>query len=76
MDVLGLVLSCFVSAANVADLKAASVALVPTLEANPRIDKALADKSYQGSLAERLKFIYNCTLELGQRLGKEFVPEP
>ena len=74
--VLGLVESCFVSAANVADVKAAPVVLMPSLEANPRIDKALADKSYQGCLGERLKLIYNCTLELGQRLGKDFVPEP
>lgn len=34
VDVLGLVLSCFVSAANVADIKAAPVVLVPALEAN------------------------------------------
>lgn len=73
---LGLGLSCFVSAANVADVKAAPVVLMPSLEANPRIDKALADKSYRGSLGEQLKLIYNCTLELGQRLGKDFVPEP
>ena len=52
------------------------VVLMPALDANPRIEKVLADQSYQGSLAERLKAIYNCTLEIGQRLGKDFVPEP
>jgi hypothetical protein len=35
VDVLGLVMSCFVSAANVADVKAAPAVLVPALENNP-----------------------------------------
>jgi putative transposase len=39
VDVLGLVKSCFVSAANVADIKAAAVVLVPALEANSAIEK-------------------------------------
>jgi len=39
---LALVLSCFVSSANVADVKAASVVLVPALDANSRIAKILA----------------------------------
>lgn len=76
MDVLGLIVSCFVSGANVADVKAAPVVLVPALETNPRIEKVLADSSYRGTLSERLKAIYNCTIEIGQRLGKDFVPEP
>lgn len=42
VDVLGLVLYCFVSAANVADVKAAPVVLIPALEANARIQKILA----------------------------------
>jgi transposase len=69
-------LGCFVSAANVADVKAAPVVLLPALEANPRIEKVLADQSYQGSLGSRLETAYKCVLEIGQRLGKDFVVEP
>lgn len=47
MDVLGLMLSCFVSTANVADVKAVPVVLVPVLDANPRVEKTLADSSYR-----------------------------
>jgi transposase len=74
VDVLGLVLSCFVSAANVADVKAAAVVLVPVLDANARVEKVLADQSYQGRLAQLLPDGFDCAL--GQRLGKDFVPEP
>lgn len=73
---LGVVLGCFVSAANVADVKAAPVVLLPALEANPRIEKVLADQGYQGSLASRLQTAYECVLEIGQRLGKDFIVEP
>lgn len=76
VDVSGLIVSCFVSAANIADVKAAPVVLVPALEANPRIEKVLADQSYQGTFGQRLKASCNCILEIGQRLGKDFVPEP
>lgn len=69
-------LSCFVSAANVADVKAAPVVLVPVLDANARVEKVLADQSYQGRLAQLLADGFDCVLELGQRLGKDFVPEP
>ncbi len=50
VDVLGLVMSGFVSAANVADVKAAPAVLVPALENNPRLVKILADQSYRGAL--------------------------
>lgn len=68
--------SCFVSAANVADVKAAPAVLVPALAANALIEKILADSSYQGSLGGRLETFYDWTLEIGQRLGKDFVVEP
>jgi putative transposase len=51
VDVLGLVMSCFVSAANVADVKAAPAVLVPALENNPDLRKILADQSYRGAIA-------------------------
>jgi hypothetical protein len=56
----------------VADVKAASVILVPALEANAKIEKILADSSYQGSLGDHLKICYDCTLEIGSRAGQGF----
>jgi len=50
VDVLGLVLGCYVSAANTADVKAAPAVLVWVLELYGRIAKVLADKGYQGAL--------------------------
>lgn len=47
---LGLVLGCYVSAANVADVKAAPAVLVWVLEMYERIAKVLADKGYRGAL--------------------------
>ncbi|MBT9315196.1 transposase [Leptothoe spongobia] len=41
VDILGLVLNCFVSAANVVVIKAAVVVLDPLLEAYVRIEKVL-----------------------------------
>lgn len=76
VDVLGLVLSCFVSAANVADVKAAPVVLVPALENNRRLVKILADQSYQGAIAVLLQQAFDCTLELTERLGQGFVVQP
>lgn len=73
---LGLVHSCFVSAANVADVKAAPAILVPALEANPHVAKVLADQAYRGSIATLLQQAYGCTLELTQKLGQGFVVEP
>ena len=52
VDTPGLLLNCFVSAANLADVKGAKVALAPVLEDMVRIETILADQSYRGSLAE------------------------
>jgi putative transposase len=51
VDVLGLVMSCGVSAANIADVdvKAAALVLVLALENNPRLVKSLADQSYRSA---------------------------
>ena len=76
VDVLGLVLSRFVSAANVADVKAAPVVAVPALENNPRLVKILADQSYRGAIAVRLQQSFNCAFELTEKLGQGFVVEP
>lgn len=50
VDVLGLVLGGYVSAANTADVKAAPAVLVWVLEQYERIAKVLADKGYRGAL--------------------------
>ena len=54
VDVLGLVVSCYVSAANVADVKVAPAILVPALEDNARIIKVLANQGYRGAIARAL----------------------
>lgn len=69
-------ISCFVSAANVADVKAAPVVLVPALENNARLVKILADQSYRGALAVLLQQAFGCRLELTEKLGQGFVVEP
>lgn len=61
---------------SVADVKAAPVVLMPALEANARIEKILADPSYLDSFGHRLETLHDCTLEISQRLGKDFVVEP
>lgn len=71
-----MVLNCFVSAANVADVKGAKVVLVPVLEQMVRIEKILADQSYQGSLAEALEKAHHCILEVTKKLGDGFVVAP
>lgn len=76
VDVLGLVLSCLVSAANVADVKAAPAVLVPALENNTRLTKVLADQGYRGSLSILLSQSFDCILHLTQKLGQGFVVEP
>lgn len=76
MDVLGSVWSCFVSAANVADVKAAPAVLVPALEESSRLVKVLADLAYRGAIAQQLEHGYGCTLELTEKLGHGFVVEP
>lgn len=54
VDVLGLVLGCYVTAANVADVKAAPGVLVWVIEMYGRIVKVLADKGYRGNLGALL----------------------
>ena len=72
VDVLGLVVSCYVSAVNLANVKAAPAIGVPALENNARLVKVLADQGYQGSIAQRLQQAYDCVLELTQKLGQGF----
>lgn len=50
VDVLGLVLGCYVTAANTADVKAAPAVLLWVLDLYERIAKVLADKGYRGEL--------------------------
>jgi transposase len=73
---LGLVVSCYISAANLADVKAAPAILVPALENNARLVKVLADQSYRGDIAQWLQQAYGCVLELTQKLRQGFVVEP
>ena len=75
-DVLGLVLNCFVGAANQADVKAAPAALVPVLDTYETIEKILADQGYPGGIAEQLKAAYGCIFELTKKLGDGFVVQP
>lgn len=63
VDVLGSVMSCFVSAANVADVKAAPAVLVPALENNPNLGLILADQGYRGVIAVLLQAAYDCKRE-------------
>ncbi len=73
---MGWVWGCFITAANVADVKAAAALFVPVLETVGRIDKALADKGYRGKLGRQLGRQYGCQLEIGQWVGDGFEPQP
>ena len=71
-DVLGLVLGCYVSSANTADVKAAPAVLVWVLELYPRIVKVLADQGYRGNLGQLIEQFFaqegrQVELELSQR---------
>ena len=57
-------LNVFVGAANVADVKAAPVVLLPILETYHRNKKILADQAYRGWLVEAVKSAYACILEI------------
>jgi len=62
VDVLGLMLGCFVSAANVAAGKAAPAVLVPVLELYKCLEEVLADQAYKGELDSCLQAAYECVL--------------
>jgi transposase len=83
VDVMGNVLWCYVSAANVADCKAAVVVITALLELYGRVAKVLADQAYRGELEKQVKAAYNCQVEISQRpmaiegeeKGRGFIPE-
>ena len=76
VDILGMVLNCFVSAANMADIKAAVAVLEPVLEAYVRLEKVLADQAYKGALGKILEQVHHVFLEVTTKLGEGFVPAP
>lgn len=76
VDVLGLVLGCCVTAANVADIKAAPAVWVWVLEQYGRIAKILADQSYRsGTVTQQLQSAYACILEISERVEVGFAVE-
>lgn len=76
VDTLGLILNCFVSAANLADVKAVSTVLEPVLEVVVRLEKVLADGADQGEIKARLEAAHQCVLEIVPKLGEGFVVAP
>jgi transposase len=76
VDVLGLVLGIFISAANESDSEMAPGVLVPVLEENETIEVILADQSYRGELGEEVKAGYGSSLEITQKLGEGFIVQP
>ena len=69
---LGLVLGCYVTAANVADVKAAPGVLVWVLQMYQGIVKVLADQGYRGDLVELIKHFFGkegrqVEIEISQR---------
>jgi transposase len=76
VDTLGLVHNCFVSAANLADVKAVSTLLEPVLANLSRVRKVLADQGYQGAVKDVLNKVYGCVLEITKKLGEGFVVAP
>ena len=71
-----MLLNCFVSAANLADVKGAKAALAPVLENMVRIETVLADQSYKGPLAEMLLQAHSCVLKVTEKLGEGFIVAP
>ena len=71
-----MVLNCFVSAANRADVAAAVAALEPVLDSYVRIEKVLAYQAYKGKLGKAIEAAHHCPLEITQKLGKGFVVAP
>ena len=73
---LGLVHNCFVSAANLADVKAVSTLLEPLLTDLSRVKKVLADQGYQGTIKDVINQVYGCVIEITKKLGEGFVVNP
>lgn len=72
VDVLGLVLGCYVTSANTADIKAAPAVLVWVLDMFKRIVKVLADRGYQGANGGLIKTFFapqqrQVVVEISQR---------
>jgi transposase len=83
VDVLGLVLGCYVTAANTADVKAAPAVLVWVLGQFERIAKVLADQGYRGALGVLMTHYFaeqqrQVEVEISQRSteAKGFAVEP
>jgi len=70
VDLLGLMLGCYVSAANAADSKAAPAALVPVLELYKCLEM-LADQADKGELDSCLQAAYKCVLEIAPAREKK-----
>jgi putative transposase len=73
---LGLVYSVWVSAANVADVNATVIVLLPVLEAYPRVKKILADQGYRGKRPQQMSQCYEAEFALTTKLGQGFQVEP
>lgn len=72
VDVLGLVLGCYVTSANTPDVKAAPAVLLWVLEMFERISKVLADQGYRGGLGALIQHFFGqqqrlVEVELSQR---------
>lgn len=84
VDVLGLVLGCYVTPANTSDVKAAPAVLVWVIEQFERIIKVLADQGYRGELGGLIEHFFaheqqrQVNLKLSQRPNeaKSFQAEP
>lgn len=83
VDVLGLVLGCYVTSANTADVNAAPAVLVWVLEMLKRITKVLADQGYRGALGSLIQHYFaqsqrQVEVEISQRSQetKGFQVEP
>jgi hypothetical protein len=62
VDVLGLILGIFISAANESDSQMAPSVLVPVLDEPEKIECILADQSYQGELVAEVEAAYGSSL--------------
>lgn len=67
---------CYVTAANVADVKAAPAIFVWVLEMYDRIAKILVDQGYRGDLGELIEQVYGTQVEVVERQGEGFQVQP